>query len=93
MVAACKRLNYYLHTTDAMQLISSLNVFQCYYIGGLEESATSIVSELAKPVSWGMPSDKICYKLYIKDQQICDLKYGKCILFILRTLDPFTLCN
>ncbi|KAK2186136.1 hypothetical protein NP493_212g01019 [Ridgeia piscesae] len=51
----------------------------CYYIGGLEESATSIVAELAKPISWGMPSDKICYKLYIKDQQICDLKYEKTV--------------
>lgn len=51
--------------------------FQCYYIGGLEESATKIVSELSKPLSWGLPADKVCEKLKKKDVQICDLRYGK----------------
>lgn len=50
---------------------------QCYYIGGLEESATKIVSELSKPLSWGLPVDKVCEKLKKKDVQICDLRYGK----------------
>lgn len=49
----------------------------CYYIGGLEESATGILSEMSKPVSWGVPADKVCLKLYRKDQQICELKYEK----------------
>jgi hypothetical protein len=53
----------------------------CYYIGGLEESATAILGEMSKPVSWGMPADKVCIKLYRKDQQICDLKYEKSIDF------------
>ena len=51
----------------------------CYYIGALEESATKIVSELSKPLSWGLPSDKICDKLHKKDSQICELRYEKVI--------------
>ena len=49
---------------------------QCYYIGGLEESATKILGELSKPLSWGLPADKICEKLVKKDSQICELRYG-----------------
>ncbi|XP_035775793.1 mesencephalic astrocyte-derived neurotrophic factor homolog [Anopheles albimanus] len=49
----------------------------CYYLGGMEDSATGILNELSKPVSWGMPSDKICEKLKKKDAQICDLRYDK----------------
>jgi len=49
---------------------------QCYYVGGLEESATGMLSEMSKPVSWAMPADKICMKLYRRDEQICDLRYG-----------------
>lgn len=51
----------------------------CYYVGGLEESATGIVSEMSKPISWGMPAEKVCMKLFKKDPQICDLKYEKTI--------------
>jgi len=53
---------------------------QCYYLGGLEESATGILGELSKPLSWSMPADKICEKLKKKDAQICDLRFG--MLFI-----------
>lgn len=49
----------------------------CYYIGGLEESATGMLGEMSKPVSWGMPPNKVCLKLYRVDAQICDLKYDK----------------
>lgn len=49
----------------------------CYYLGGLEESATGILSELSKPLSWSMPADKICEKLKKKDAQICDLRFDK----------------
>lgn len=49
----------------------------CYYLGGLEESATGILGELSKPLSWSMPADKICEKLKKKDQQICDLRFDK----------------
>ncbi|XP_038212137.1 mesencephalic astrocyte-derived neurotrophic factor homolog [Zerene cesonia] len=49
----------------------------CYYLGGLEESATGILGELSKPLSWSMPSDKICEKLKKKDAQICDLRFDK----------------
>lgn len=60
--------------------INKLNILQCYYIGGLEESATKIVSEMSKPLSWGVPVEKLCEKLKKKDVQICDLRYGKIIL-------------
>ncbi|OAD54188.1 Mesencephalic astrocyte-derived neurotrophic factor like protein [Eufriesea mexicana] len=49
----------------------------CYYLGGLEESATGILNELSKPISWSMPANKICEKLKKKDGQICDLRYEK----------------
>ncbi|XP_017492285.1 PREDICTED: mesencephalic astrocyte-derived neurotrophic factor homolog [Rhagoletis zephyria] len=57
----------------------------CYYIGGLEESATKILGEMSKPLSWSMPADKICEKLMKKDPQICDLRYEKTI--DLKTVD------
>lgn len=49
----------------------------CYYLGGLEESATGILGELSKPISWSMPADKVCEKLKKKDAQICDLRFEK----------------
>lgn len=49
----------------------------CYYLGGLEESATGILGELSKPLSWSMPAEKICEKLRKKDAQICDLRFEK----------------
>ena len=76
-------------TTDTELLLYNMNtkslvgfLFQCYYVGGLEESATGILGEMSKPVSWGMPADKVCMKLYKKDEQICDLKYGELYLNI-----------
>lgn len=60
------------------RLIASLIcIFQCYYLGGLETSATSILGELSKPLSWSMPALKICEKLKKKDGQICDLRFGE----------------
>lgn len=49
----------------------------CYYLGGLEESATGILGEMSKPLSWSMPADKICEKLRKKDLQICDIRFDK----------------
>ncbi|XP_043278483.1 mesencephalic astrocyte-derived neurotrophic factor homolog [Venturia canescens] len=49
----------------------------CYYMGGLPESATGILVELSKPLSWSLPADKICEKLKKKDAQICDLHFEK----------------
>jgi len=57
----------------------------CYYIGGLEESATKILGEMSKPLSWGLPADKVCEKLSKKDSQICELRYEKTI--DLKTVD------
>lgn len=49
----------------------------CYYLGGLEESATGTLGEMSKPMSWSMPATKICEKLKKKDAQICELRYEK----------------
>jgi hypothetical protein len=57
----------------------------CYYLGGLEESATGILGEMSKPISWSMPSDKICEKLKKKDAQICELRYD--VEIDLKTVD------
>jgi hypothetical protein len=57
----------------------------CYYVGGLEESATKIVGELSKPLSYGLPAEKICERLAKKDPQICELRYEKTI--DLKTVD------
>lgn len=57
----------------------------CYYLGGLAESATGILGEMSKPMSWQMPADKICEKLKKKDSQICELRYDKSI--DLKTVD------
>lgn len=49
----------------------------CYYLGGVEDSATGILGELSKPISWSMPAEKVCEKLKKMDAQICDLRYDK----------------
>lgn len=62
---------------DACKVSKNKDNRFCYYMGGVEDSATGILGEMSKPVSWGMPADKICDKLRKKDAQICDLKYEK----------------
>ncbi|XP_050306130.1 mesencephalic astrocyte-derived neurotrophic factor homolog [Anthonomus grandis grandis] len=57
----------------------------CYYLGGLEESATGILGEMSKPMSWSLPSEKICEKLKKKDSQICELRYD--VQIDLKTVD------
>jgi len=49
----------------------------CYYVGGTEDAATGMLGELSKPISIHMPAEKVCMKLYRKDEQICDLRYEK----------------
>ncbi|VDN01250.1 unnamed protein product [Thelazia callipaeda] len=51
----------------------------CFYIGALPESATSIMNDVVKPLSWSMPVRKVCDKLKSMDSQICELKYEKSI--------------
>ena len=48
----------------------------CYYLGGTEDAATGTLGEMSKPLSWGVPSDKVCEKLQKKDKQVCELRYG-----------------
>lgn len=53
----------------------------CYYIGGLETSATYILGTMSRPISNHFPPLKICEKLWEADNQICDLKNEKPIDF------------
>jgi hypothetical protein len=53
----------------------------CYFLGGTADAATGILGEMSKPMSWGMPSDKVCEKLKKMDKQICELTYEKQIDF------------
>lgn len=57
----------------------------CYYLGGTSDAATGILGELSKPMSWGMPPEKVCEKLKKKDSQVCELRYDKQI--DLKTVD------
>ncbi|MCP9265575.1 Ubiquitin-conjugating enzyme E2 N [Dirofilaria immitis] len=54
----------------------------CFYIGALPESATSIMSDVVKPLSWSMPVEKVCEKLRAMDSQICELKFGNSLVFL-----------
>lgn len=49
----------------------------CYYIGGSPDSATRMLKEVARPMSYNMPADKICEKLKKRDHAICELTYPK----------------
>uniref|UniRef100_A0A1I8EA05 Mesencephalic astrocyte-derived neurotrophic factor homolog n=1 Tax=Wuchereria bancrofti TaxID=6293 RepID=A0A1I8EA05_WUCBA len=49
----------------------------CFYVGALPESATSIMNDVVKPLSWSMPVEKVCEKLRTMDSQICELKFDK----------------
>lgn len=35
---------------------------------------------MSKPLSWGLPVDKVCQKLKKKDVQVCDLRYGNIMI-------------
>ncbi|KAI1724895.1 degradation arginine-rich protein for mis-folding domain-containing protein [Ditylenchus destructor] len=49
----------------------------CFYIGAHKDSATSIVNDVVRPLSFPKPPSKVCLDLKAKDSQICDLKYDK----------------
>ena len=70
-----------LHSATSVVIFGFEIYLQCYYLGGLEESATGILSEMAKPLSWSTPVDKVCEKLKKKDNQMCDLRFGNLLLF------------
>lgn len=53
-------------------------------MGGTDDAATGILGEMSKPLSWGMPTAKVCEKLKKKDKQICELRYGKCSVILLK---------
>jgi len=57
----------------------------CYFLGGTDDAATGILGEMSKPLSWGVPPEKVCEKLKKKDKQVCELRYEKQI--DLKTID------
>jgi len=49
----------------------------CYYIGGSEDAATSLLRTISQPIKNHMPAEKICEKLKQSDGQICNIKEDK----------------
>ncbi|XP_033746369.1 mesencephalic astrocyte-derived neurotrophic factor homolog [Pecten maximus] len=49
----------------------------CYYIGGLKTSATGMLNEITRPLTFNKPAEKICETLHKKDAQICEVKIKK----------------
>lgn len=49
----------------------------CYYIGGSEDAATSLLRTISGPLRNHMPPEKICERLKKADGQICEVKYEK----------------
>jgi len=56
-------------------------------LGGLEDSATGILSEMSKPLSWSMPALKICERLKKMDAQVCDIKYGMLVTMFISQMN------
>jgi len=48
----------------------------CYYVGGLKDSASSLLREISKPLAQGLPTDRICERLRKMDDQVCQLRYA-----------------
>lgn len=67
----------YLTARASPPRLLSLLFFQCYYIGGSEDSATSLLRSISQPLRSHMPSEKICERLKGMDAQICQVKYEK----------------
>jgi len=49
----------------------------CFYVGGLDMSATGILPMISTPMSRHLPVEKICERLKKADNAICELKYIK----------------
>jgi len=47
----------------------------CYYIGGTDDAATSMLREISTPIKNSVPTDKICDRLNGKDDHICSVRY------------------
>jgi hypothetical protein len=47
----------------------------CYYIGGTDDAATSMLREISRPIKNHLPNEKICERLNEKDDHICTVKY------------------
>jgi hypothetical protein len=60
-----------------LTLFHPRSLCQCYYIGGSEDSATSLLRTISQPLRSHMPAEKICERLKGMDQQICEVKYEK----------------
>eukprot|EP00160_Parvularia_atlantis_P000858 Unigene10692_Nuclearia_a/m.32705 Unigene10692_Nuclearia_a/g.32705 ORF Unigene10692_Nuclearia_a/g.32705 Unigene10692_Nuclearia_a/m.32705 type:complete len:176 (-) Unigene10692_Nuclearia_a:65-592(-) len=47
----------------------------CYYVGGTEDAASTVVKDIVGPLANSVPVAKICERLKQRDSQICDLVY------------------
>jgi len=48
---------------------------QCYYIGATEDAASSVLRDVVKPASSGVPHELLCERLKKRDPLICELRY------------------
>uniref|UniRef100_A0A672K9H6 Mesencephalic astrocyte-derived neurotrophic factor-like n=1 Tax=Sinocyclocheilus grahami TaxID=75366 RepID=A0A672K9H6_SINGR len=53
----------------------------CYYLGASSDAAAKVTGEVSRPLSAHVPVRKICQRLQRRDGQICELRYGRSILF------------
>ena len=66
----------------------------CYYLGGTKDAATGILGELSKPLSWGMPVEKVSSvdtsRIVISSRLIVP-KIGSVHTYI--GVNPASICN
>ena len=77
LVTSLHRMCFVCKQEIPLPLLHCILHFQCYYIGASDISATKLVREITKPLSFGKPTEKICEALKKKDEQICELRYGE----------------
>ena len=65
----------------ALPAASLLSLFQCGYIGVLENSLSRIVNEIVNPLSRFIPPKVVCENLKKVDAQISTLRYGTLTCF------------
>ena len=54
----------------------TIGCLQCFYVGGLDTSATGILPMISTPLSKHFPVEKICERLKKADNAICELRYS-----------------
>ncbi|KAL7669587.1 hypothetical protein ACOME3_010234 [Neoechinorhynchus agilis] len=61
---------------DLCRTLSDKEERFCYYMGGLDTSATSLLKHISRPMSFQKPIKSICQQDVSKvDQNVCELRY------------------